>query len=119
MNILVSGDRNWTNYQLLTSTLNQFKNQIQVLIAGGAKGADTLAKEWAVEHNIPFQEYPADWKQFGKAAGPIRNRQMLVEGQPTLLVVFHNDLTNSKGTKNMIHQASKINLPTIIIQEGA
>jgi hypothetical protein len=51
---------------------------------------------------LPF---PAQWKKFGRAAGPIRNRQMLVEGKPDLVIAFHDDLKNSDGSKNMLAQA--------------
>lgn len=84
-----------------------------VIVEGGTKGADTLAKEWAIKHNIPFEEYPADWNKHGKAAGPIRNKQMLDEGKPDLVIAFL--VPNSKGTKNMIEQAEKAGVPVKII----
>jgi hypothetical protein len=74
---------------------------IDVLIEGEAPGADTLAREWATEQGIPVERYPADWNRHGKAAGPIRNRRMLVEGKPDLVVAF----PGGRGTANMISQA--------------
>lgn len=60
---------------------------------------------------LPF---PAKWKEFGRAAGPIRNQQMLDEGKPELVLAFHDDLENSKGTKDMVGRAMKADLPVIL-----
>jgi hypothetical protein len=48
-----------------------------------ARGADTLAEEWAKVRGIPCT---ADWDDLGRKAGPIRNAQMLRKGRPELVV---------------------------------
>lgn len=48
---------------------------------------------------------------------PIRNKQMLDEGKPDLVLAFHTDIENSKGTKNMIYQAKKRGIKVILIKE--
>jgi hypothetical protein len=58
------------------------------VIAGGAKGVDSVAIDWAVENWLGFKEYPADWTRYGKRAGYIRNKQMLDEGHPDICVAF-------------------------------
>lgn len=58
-------------------------------------------------------EFPALWDKHGRAAGPIRNTQMLDEGRPDLVLAFHRDLSESKGTRNMVEQSVKANLPVI------
>lgn len=83
------------------------------IISGAAKGADTAAIDWAVINLCKFREFPADWKTYGKAAGPIRNQQMLDEGKPDLVVAFL--APNSRGTKDMIQRAQKANIPVEII----
>ena len=54
--------------------------------------------------------FPADWDKYHKAAGHIRNQQMLTEGKPTLVLAFHHDLARSKGTKDMVRRALKAGL---------
>ncbi len=71
------------------------------LISGAARGADSFATDWAMVNWVSSTEFPADWEQHGKAAGAIRNRQMLEEGKPDLVVAF----PGGKGTANMIAQA--------------
>ena len=78
-----------------------FRSAITLIIHGGASGADRLAGAWANQNGVNVVEYKARWKQFGKGAGPIRNRQMLDEGKPDLVVAFKGD----RGTANMIKQA--------------
>jgi hypothetical protein len=63
----------------------------------------------------PFREFSADWQKFGKAAGPIRNQQMLDEGKPDLVIAFHEDLENSKGTQDMINRAKVQGVPVRLI----
>ena len=110
MRILFCGDRLWSNTALIHAVMSELNPD--VVIEGEAPGADTLSREVAEQLNIPVLKFPANWKQFGRAAGPIRNRQMLDDGRPDLVVAFHNNLPNSKGTKNMLAQASKRGLPT-------
>lgn len=81
-----------------------------VIIQGGAKGADFLAKCWAKEKAVPCEEYPADWS-LGKQAGIIRNKRMLEEGKPDLVLAF----PGGKGTANMIWQAVDAGIEVYIV----
>lgn len=71
------------------------------VIHGGAAGADNIGKSWASFHNLPISEYRANWKRFGKRAGPLRNQQMLDEGKPDLVIA----LPGGRGTADMIGRA--------------
>jgi hypothetical protein len=62
-----------------------------------------------------LEPYPADWKRYGNAAGAIRNTQMLVEGKPDIVLAFPTGrLSITKGTKNMVQQARKAGVRTIV-----
>lgn len=103
MRVLVCGDRAWTAREMIREVLEQARPTL--VIHGGARGADTLAGEVAEEMDLPVKVFPADWKRYGKAAGVLRNQQMLDEGQPDLVLAFHTDLTCSKGTLDMVRRA--------------
>jgi hypothetical protein len=103
MRLLICGDRNWKNKELILNVIRAIRPKPKVVICGGASGADTLAKEVALELGIPVKEFMANWAQFGKAAGPMRNKQMLQEGKPTYVIAFHDDIKNSKGTAHMLY----------------
>lgn len=118
LKVIISGGRNFHYYQFLKERIDYFlKNKLNdenievIIIQGGADGTDSLAKRYAKEKKLKYEEYPADWKKYGKAAGPIRNKAMSEVGD--VLIAFWNG--KSKGTKNMIETAKKRGLPTRVV----
>lgn len=117
MRVLVCGSRHFNDYYKLCNemdSLNLDEHQPITIIEGGARGADTLAGKYAEECGWELEVYPADWKTYGRRAGPIRNSQMLKEGKPDLVVAFR--APNSRGTQNMINQAEKAGIPVKVIE---
>jgi hypothetical protein len=110
--VLVCGGRNFNDALTLGSWLGGIHKDhgISLLIHGGANGADKMAGEFGKWQGIPVKEYPADWQKHGKAAGPIRNRQMLEDGKPDLVIAF----AGGRGTANMIDQARKAGVKVLI-----
>lgn len=84
---------------------------IAFVMQGGAKGADRSAREWAATNNVPGQTYHADWSTFGRAAGPIRNRRMLANGNPDLVVAF----AGGRGTADMVRLARNADIKVIVV----
>jgi hypothetical protein len=115
MRVLVCGDRNWSNWELLYEVLEWFP--ITFLVTGGAKGADTIAEAYAFGRGFSYRVHHADWNAYGRAAGPIRNTRMLEE-DPDLVIAFHDDLSKSKGTKNMVKQAQKAGVVVITVNDA-
>lgn len=111
MRVLICGDRSWQDKELIRQVLSALSD-VEVVIEGEARGADTLARVVAEELHITVLPFPANWTKFGRAAGPIRNRQMLDEGKPDLVIGFHNNIIESRGTKNMLEQARKARIQT-------
>ena len=127
--ILVCGGRDFEDYHLLRQTLDEvcvkrkwlytpdaYGNYLPdlVIIHGGAKGADDLADQWALVNWTGLEIYKADWSKYGKAAGGIRNQQMLDEGKPDLVIAFPTK--NSKGTWDMVRRAKKAGVETIVVE---
>ena len=79
---------------------------------GAEKGADTLAGCWARENNIKEKQCPALWNTHGKAAGSIRNQQMLDSNTVELVVAF----PGGKGTSDMVSRAKKSGIEVKEIQ---
>ena len=101
MRVLVCGGRDFSDYAMMGRILARYQDRIGVIIHGAARGADQLAWRWAVATGIPHEPFPADWNEHGKAAGPIRNQQMLDEGKPDLVIAF----PGGKGTNDMVRRA--------------
>jgi hypothetical protein len=83
----------------------QFLNP-DVIIQGGASGADELARIWATENSKSLVTYEANWAESGRSAGPIRNKQMLTENINAVVVSF----PGGKGTENCVTQAKELNM---------
>lgn len=117
MRLLICGSRSWTDYPLILSTLREL-HDVEVVIEGDAPGADTLAARAAREFRIPVLPFPADWDRHGRAAGPIRNQEMLDEGHPDLVLAFSEDLNSSRGTADMVAQARRAGVPVRLLSHS-
>jgi len=73
-----------------------------------------MAGEIAKGLGLVVAAYPAQWDKYGRAAGYIRNRQMLVEGKPDSVFAFHERISTSKGTKHMMEIAAAAGVPVIL-----
>lgn len=108
MIILVCGGRHYHDYAAVTTALDLIKPQgVDLVIHGGATGADRLGKTWADENSIHHAAVPALWHRLGrKTAGPERNRAMLLL-KPDAVVAF----PGQGGTADMIRAAEEAGIP--------
>ena len=75
----------------------------------GAPGGDEGAAEWGKSEDLKVLAFPANWQKPGKAAGPIRNRQMIEQGKPDIVIAF----PGGRGTANMVLQSMHAGIPVI------
>jgi hypothetical protein len=115
MKVLVCGGRHYADRERLTTVLDRLRAErgFSLVIAGGARGADTLAEEWAKAAGLPCDVYRADWEGLGRKAGPIRNERMLHEGKPELVVGF----PGGRGTAHMCRIAREAGVEVIEIAD--
>ena len=129
MRVLVCGSRDWDDREAVGVVLDGYLDRAVanfddlVVIEGGATGADRCAAEWyggqvdgqhAIHDLVRHESYPADWDRHGKAAGPIRNQQMLDEGKPDIVWAFKSK-PESRGTDHMISIARKAGIPVYVV----
>jgi hypothetical protein len=100
-------DRKWTDNPGEGEYLN-----LVTLVCGMARGADTLAHDWAVHNYCEIEEYPAEWDKYGKSAGYIRNKRM-ADSRPDLVVAF----PGGAGTANMVKIAREAGIEVIEVEE--
>jgi hypothetical protein len=104
----VCGGRDYRDFARLCVLLDLLGPR--VLIEGDAAGADRLAGRWGLNRgDVELLVFPADWQLHGKAAGHIRNAQMLREGKPDMVLAF----PGGRGTANMVKQARAAAVPVI------
>jgi hypothetical protein len=110
--ILVTGSRDWddiaTICRELASAADGARNDSIVLVSGGAKGADAIAEMYAGAMDWGIEVYPADWEAHGRAAGPIRNIQMVDLGADICVAFIKN---NSRGASHCSTYAEARGIP--------
>jgi len=106
--VLVCGGRDYADRAFLFYTLSA-EPDITAIIQGGARGADEMAKEWAGANGVACEEFKANWAQYGRAAGPMRNARMLGDGKPDVVFAF----PGGRGTADMIRQARKAGVKVV------
>lgn len=116
MKVIIAGSRTITDRELVIREVWKLPFEITEVVSGGARGVDAIG-EWIAEIvTIPVCRFPADWDKHGKAAGPIRNKQM-AEYADAAIVIWDG---KSRGSKNMIETMKKLGKPVmeVIVDES-
>jgi len=130
MKIIVAGSRDCTDRNLIFDTITEGIKELgkpSVIIAGGCRGVDKIAVEYAKEYGINYTEYPADWndikceganikervnpwtkkkERYNSMAGFQRNKRMAIDGDALICI----NIGSTPGTKNMVQLAKDYNL---------
>ena len=102
MRTIIAGGR---DYQLTDEDLSFLASlPITEVVSGGATGADAGGEMFAYRVDIPMKRFKADWQTYGRAAGPMRNRQMAVYAEAVVL------FPGGRGTNSMFNEAKKYEL---------
>lgn len=106
--LIIAGTRTFNDYAMLRAYCDMKLSlkiaegeQIEIVSGACPTGADYLGEKYAAERGFSVRLFPADWQQYGRRAGAVRNRQMAQYGNA--LIVFWDG--KSKGTKIMIDEA--------------
>lgn len=115
--VIVAGGRDFIDYALMERTLDRLiyhkclRREVEI-VSGCARGADTLAIQWARSRGFPVKRFPADWDKYGRGAGSLRNIEMAEYG--THLIAFWDG--KSRGTAHMIRTATEHGLKVRVIR---
>jgi len=111
--VLVTGSREWADSARIAEALASAKayyGSIVVVHGDCPTGADRLAQEWADSEGVPTERHPADWRAYGKAAGPVRNQEMVDLGAVVCLAF---PLGTSRGTWDCMRRARRAGIAVI------
>jgi hypothetical protein len=116
MRLCVTGGRAYSDRAHVNAVLDAMhgRTHIVLLIHGKSFGADMLADHWARRNMVPTLGFQAEWDRLGKAAGPVRNRVMLREGKPDIVLAF----PGGYGTRNCVGQARALGIEVIEVAPG-
>lgn len=114
MKLAIVGSREFENYDLLCAEVDKIKQTqaIELIVSGGAKGADTLAERYATLNHIPLMKFKPDYKQFGRNA-PLQRNTLIVENADWILAFV---TPTSKGTWDTIRKAEKMSRKVMIVK---
>lgn len=116
MKVAIVGSRDFTNYKLFSAEVDRILIEkdwnITEIVSGGASGADRLAWRYAIIKKLLYKEFPADWKNFGKAAGHMRNT-LIIDYCDVVIAFWMN---KSPGTFDSITKAKLQGKPVIIVE---
>jgi hypothetical protein len=106
MRVIIAGSRTIKDFAIVSAAVAASGLRPDCVVCGGAAGVDALGERWAQENGVPVQVFRADWAQFGRSAGAIRNAQM-AQNADALVLVWDGA---SAGSKNMLQAARKAGL---------
>ena len=110
--VVVAGCRDYDDYNEAKKYIDFCISEIRkkykiVFISGGCRGADLLGERYAMENGFNVERYLAKWEEYGKSAGPRRNRKMAESAD--FVVCFWDG--KSRGSRSMINYAKELNKP--------
>lgn len=106
MKVIIAGSRQLTASHLEIA-LDSCDFEISEVVSGNSGGIDLAGEQFARECGIPYATFPANWVEYGRSAGPIRNKEMAVYAD-ALIAVWDG---KSRGTANMISEMKSLNKP--------
>ena len=106
--LLIAGSRGYTDYgeacRYINKCLESVSDSDIIVISGGARGADILGERYAAENGYKIEKHLPDWKRYGRSAGIIRNREMVIEAD--LVICFWDG--ESRGTRSTIEFSKRL-----------
>lgn len=120
MRILITGSRDWEDVaairDAIRAAVGDHPRDDVVVVHGAARGADTIAGKVAQHSGLVEERHPADWSKNGRAAGPIRNAEMVSLGADVCLAFPRGA---SRGTRGCMALAEKAGIPVIVTEASA
>jgi predicted Rossmann fold nucleotide-binding protein DprA/Smf involved in DNA uptake len=110
MKTIIAGSRTIEAYAAVEEAVKASGFEITQVISGCARGVDRLGEQWGYAHDVSIARFPADWKRYGKLAGPIRNKEMAAYAD-ALIAVWDG---KSTGTGHMIRTAKERGLHVFV-----
>lgn len=124
--IIVTGSRDWADFETIhrklrfaiLTALAGAADEVTI-VQGGATGADEIARVYAAKLRLKCETFEANWDRHGKAAGPIRNGEMLASGIDLVLAFPIGTRSTSPGTWDCIEKAARVGIPITIVSKAA
>ena len=119
MRALITGSRIFNDAYIMNLALDGFCEEREVdkktltLVHGGAKGADSLASLWANKNKVEVEIWYPDWDTYGRAAGIVRNKDMLESGVDIVIAFPRGE---ARGTRHMMKIAREAGVEVVAVE---
>lgn len=110
INLAIVGSRTFNDYELLKQHIEP--TNIAAIVSGGARGADTLAEQFAEEHSIQMIVFKPDYEKHGRSAPFVRNTA-IIEAADSVIAFWDG---KSTGTLDSIKKARKLGKSVTVIE---
>ena len=116
MKVIIFGSRHmpFALYPLIDQAVQKSGFNVTEVVCGMARGADTFGAKWAYHHGIPITKFPAQWDEYGKRAGPVRNKLMGDYCDAGIGFIW----PNSRGSEHMRNYLQHLNKPCFVVYNG-
>ena len=112
--LAVVGSRTFNAVEVVRAHLQARLPTVVEIVSGGARGADTLAELVAVELGVPCVVLPADWRRWGRGAGPRRNAEIAARADAVLAFV-DQPLDRCRGTRDVVERFRRAGKPVEVV----
>lgn len=106
--VMVCGGRRCTDREFVRGEIDRHTSPVDELVCGGCSGADELCAAYALSRGMKVEVHRADWDRYGRAAGPIRNREM-ARSNIDLCIAF----PGRKGTRSAVDECIDANVGVV------
>jgi hypothetical protein len=115
--LVITGGQTFSDLKRLTRVCDhrlseKSKTHSIEIVSGCDNGADKLGEAYAYSRGYAVKRFPADWDGFGKAAGHIRNKQMVM--YTDAVIAFWDG--RSREARHMIYLARAKQMPLRVIK---
>lgn len=116
MKIIIAGSRDmpFSDFATIQTAIDASGFNVTEVVSGTAKGADSLGAHWAMLHNVPVKEFPADWESNHHSAGFIRNKQMAEYADGLIVFIYYK----SHGSKHMLRTMAGMGKPCYVVRHN-
>ena len=113
MRVLICAGRHYADSRVCRQVLEAFQrlHPVQVVIHGGSQFLGAHIEDWARENAADIVRYPPNWQHHGKQAERLRNRFMLADSRPDIVLA----LPGGADTEELLDQARSQGLQTLSV----
>ncbi len=117
MRILITGDRDWSDPAFIEKKFLELKNlypgneEFVILNCGSLGGVDATARVIARKYKLEFNTYRANYEKYDRTANALRNSEIIKEGKPRIIFIFHPKPEKSESLQDLITKAKRRKIP--------